>query len=115
MLLALIIVLLIIVLAAQAWVNRGIFRVTMNQAAQMTLIESIQAELKMAQEPLRKCLAYGWYDGVGESDSPMVPGLLHHISKSANRNPNDYATQMLISEYRSMANAPASFCGSLIA
>lgn len=61
MLLALVIVLLIVVLAL-AWMNHGIFTVTQNQAAHMTVIESIRAELKMAQERSRKRLAYGWYD-----------------------------------------------------
>lgn len=105
MLLALIIVLLVVVLVALVWVNRGIFTVTQNQAAHMTVIESIQAEFKLAQERSRKQSAYGWYDEgwpVAKCDEEDRAPL---ENPTLQRSPDDYATQMYILEYKSMRDA----------
>jgi len=112
MVFALIIVLLIAALVTLAWVNHGVHTVTVNQAAHMTLIESIQAELKTAQEQTLKQMAYGWYEDGWPSASPDAIAMeawkreLHRGQGVRDpkpwKNPDDYATQMFMAEYKSI-------------
>jgi hypothetical protein len=111
---ALIIVLLIVALAALAWVNHGIYTVTVNQAAHMTLIDSIRAELKTAQEQADRQMACGWYDDGWPSAKPSVIAMeawkreFHrgHGGRDPKpwKNPDEYATQMFIAEYKAISS-----------
>ncbi len=109
----LIIVLLIVVLAALAWVNHGVYTVTANQVAHVTLIESIRAELKTAQEQADKQMACGWYDDGWPNARPSTIDIEAWERREIHRgqgvrdpkpwkNPDDYATQMFIAEYKSI-------------
>jgi hypothetical protein len=109
---ALIIVLLIVALAALAWVNHGVYTVTVNQAAHMTLIDSIRAELKTAQEQADRQMACGWYDDGWPNAKPSTIAM-EAWSREFNKgqgardpkpwkNPDEYATQMYIAEYKSI-------------
>jgi len=111
---ALIIVLLIVVLAALAWVNHGVYTVTVNQAAHVTLMESIQAELKTAQEQACKQMACGWYDDGWPNARPSTIAMEawsreFHRGQGVRdpkpwKHPDDYATQMYIAEYKSITS-----------
>jgi hypothetical protein len=52
--LELIIVLLIAILAVLVWINHGIYKVTVNQVAILTLIDSIRGELETVQDRARR-------------------------------------------------------------
>jgi hypothetical protein len=109
---ALIIVLLIVALVALAWVNHGVYTVTVNQAAHMTLIDSIRAELKTAQEQADRQMACGGYDDGWPNAKPSTIAM-EAWSREFNKgqgardpkpwkNPDEYATQMYIAEYKSI-------------
>jgi len=112
---ALIIVLLIVALAALAWVNYGVYTVTVNQAAHATLIDSIRAELKTAQEQADMQMACGWYDDGWPNARPSTIAMEAWKRREIHRgqgmrdpkpwkNPDDYATQMFIAEYKSITS-----------
>ena len=97
--------LVICILLVLIYVAREVLSLAKGQAAVAAFLETELKEIKAAQELPPVSLAYGWFDdgwpiakGDQEDRAPLENPTPHH-------SPDDYATQMYISEYNSMPSA----------
>jgi len=83
----------------------AVMSLTKGQALVATFLEMQFKELKAAQKPPSKLLAYGWFDDGWPMEKVDEEDRAPLENPAPQRNPDEYATQMYISEFKSMPSA----------